>query len=236
MGAVGRLDPEGGCTWIRCSAQVWREPLWAAGHDGVRVWEVGQSHAGDALILERATQEKRALITMDEQFGDWAQFGRPQPCGWSAGCQPAIRQTASLRYEPRRSASVAQIVNLLFRRVALGWALRMVGSACAWRTGPQVANPRYGRLPVCATTRSILSHATPDSCQHRPAARVTWRVTKSKVGGRRRSGRPTEHRWKSGGEHHQRGANRPSQAIARAPPVRVPVRFCDGRPNPTTVL
>jgi predicted nuclease of predicted toxin-antitoxin system len=42
-----------------------------AGHDVVRAFETGQARADDALILKRAVQEKRTLITLDGHFGDW---------------------------------------------------------------------------------------------------------------------------------------------------------------------
>jgi predicted nuclease of predicted toxin-antitoxin system len=42
-----------------------------AGHDVIRASETGQARADDALILERAMQEKRTLITLDGHFGDW---------------------------------------------------------------------------------------------------------------------------------------------------------------------
>jgi predicted nuclease of predicted toxin-antitoxin system len=42
-----------------------------AGHDVVRASETGQARADDALILERAVQDQRLLITLDGHFGDW---------------------------------------------------------------------------------------------------------------------------------------------------------------------
>ena len=42
-----------------------------AGHDVVRVFEVGQSRADDEQILEKAIAENRILVTLDEHFGDW---------------------------------------------------------------------------------------------------------------------------------------------------------------------
>jgi len=42
-----------------------------AGHDVVRASESGQARADDALILDRAAQEQRTLITLDAHFGDW---------------------------------------------------------------------------------------------------------------------------------------------------------------------
>lgn len=42
-----------------------------AGHDVVRAEETGQARADDALILKRAVQEERTLVTIDRHFGDW---------------------------------------------------------------------------------------------------------------------------------------------------------------------
>jgi hypothetical protein len=42
-----------------------------AGHDVLRASETGQARADDALILERAVQERRTLVTLDGHFGDW---------------------------------------------------------------------------------------------------------------------------------------------------------------------
>ena len=42
-----------------------------AGHDVVRASETGQTRGDDALILERAVQEERTLVTLDGPFGDW---------------------------------------------------------------------------------------------------------------------------------------------------------------------
>jgi predicted nuclease of predicted toxin-antitoxin system len=41
------------------------------GYDVVRAFEVAQSRADDAEILQRAIVENRTLITLDEHFGDW---------------------------------------------------------------------------------------------------------------------------------------------------------------------
>ena len=43
-----------------------------AGHDVVRAEETGQARADDSLILQRAVQEERTLVTIDRHFGDWA--------------------------------------------------------------------------------------------------------------------------------------------------------------------
>ena len=40
-------------------------------HDVVRVSEVGQRRADDAEVLARAVQDRRTLITIDQDFGDW---------------------------------------------------------------------------------------------------------------------------------------------------------------------
>jgi predicted nuclease of predicted toxin-antitoxin system len=45
--------------------------LRSAGHDVIRASEIGQARADDALILQRAVQEQRTLITLDHHFGDW---------------------------------------------------------------------------------------------------------------------------------------------------------------------
>jgi predicted nuclease of predicted toxin-antitoxin system len=42
-----------------------------AGHEVVRASETGQARADDALVLRRAAQEERTLITLDGHFGDW---------------------------------------------------------------------------------------------------------------------------------------------------------------------
>ena len=47
------------------------EALRNEGHDVVRAFEVGQSRADDAEILQRSIAEDRILITLDEHFGDW---------------------------------------------------------------------------------------------------------------------------------------------------------------------
>ena len=41
------------------------------GYDVLRASEVGQSRADDRQILEKAIEENRILITLDEHFGDW---------------------------------------------------------------------------------------------------------------------------------------------------------------------
>jgi predicted nuclease of predicted toxin-antitoxin system len=48
------------------------ELLRSVGHDVLRPAEVGQSTADDAEILNRAIDDGRTLITLDEHFGDWA--------------------------------------------------------------------------------------------------------------------------------------------------------------------
>ncbi len=41
------------------------------GHDVLRASEVGQSRADDYEILQKAITNERALVTLDEHFGDW---------------------------------------------------------------------------------------------------------------------------------------------------------------------
>jgi predicted nuclease of predicted toxin-antitoxin system len=41
------------------------------GNDVIRASEIGQARADDQEILERAIEENRILITLDEHFGDW---------------------------------------------------------------------------------------------------------------------------------------------------------------------
>ena len=41
------------------------------GHDVVRASEVGQARADDQQILQKAIDENRILVTLDEHFGDW---------------------------------------------------------------------------------------------------------------------------------------------------------------------
>lgn len=41
------------------------------GHDVVRVSELGQDRADDQQILQKAIDENRILVTLDEHFGDW---------------------------------------------------------------------------------------------------------------------------------------------------------------------
>ncbi len=47
------------------------EALRSEGHDVVRAFEVAQSRADDAEILQKAIADNRILITLDEHFGDW---------------------------------------------------------------------------------------------------------------------------------------------------------------------
>jgi predicted nuclease of predicted toxin-antitoxin system len=46
--------------------------LRAAGHDVCCIGELGMRRADDAEILQLAIQENRILVTLDEDFGDWA--------------------------------------------------------------------------------------------------------------------------------------------------------------------
>jgi predicted nuclease of predicted toxin-antitoxin system len=55
--------------------------LHEAGHDVVRASETGQARADDALILERAVQEQRTLVTLDGHFGDWVVLPLSEHCG-----------------------------------------------------------------------------------------------------------------------------------------------------------
>lgn len=49
-----------------------KDLLGAQGHDVLRTAQAGQSTADDAEILQRAIDEDRTLVTLDEHFGDWA--------------------------------------------------------------------------------------------------------------------------------------------------------------------
>ena len=49
-------------------AQALREE----GYNVVRACEFGQSRADDYQILQKAIEENRILLTLDEDFGDWA--------------------------------------------------------------------------------------------------------------------------------------------------------------------
>jgi predicted nuclease of predicted toxin-antitoxin system len=42
------------------------------GHDAIRVSDVGLAAAADDVILQRAVDDGRLLVTLDEHFGDWA--------------------------------------------------------------------------------------------------------------------------------------------------------------------
>ena len=46
--------------------------LRAAGHDVRTVGELGMSRADDAEILRTAIEQDRILVTLDDDFGDWA--------------------------------------------------------------------------------------------------------------------------------------------------------------------
>ena len=48
------------------------EALRAEGHDVLRASETGQARSDDAQILQKAVNDKRILVTLDEHFGDWA--------------------------------------------------------------------------------------------------------------------------------------------------------------------
>ena len=40
--------------------------------DVLRTCDIGLNRANDAEVLNKAKEEKRVLITLDEHFGDWA--------------------------------------------------------------------------------------------------------------------------------------------------------------------
>ena len=41
------------------------------GHDVLRASETGHARADDRQILDKAIEENRILVTLDEHFGDW---------------------------------------------------------------------------------------------------------------------------------------------------------------------
>lgn len=45
--------------------------LKVAGHDVLRASEVGLAREDDSEILQKAVQDDRILVTLDEHFGDW---------------------------------------------------------------------------------------------------------------------------------------------------------------------
>jgi len=47
------------------------ETLSRAGHDVLRVSQVGMQEADDAEVLAKAMETNRVLVTLDEHFGDW---------------------------------------------------------------------------------------------------------------------------------------------------------------------
>ena len=47
------------------------EALQKEGYDVLRASEAGQARADDYEILQKAIDEKRILVTLDEHFGDW---------------------------------------------------------------------------------------------------------------------------------------------------------------------
>ena len=49
-----------------------KDALRFSGHDVISVSEIGMSTADDSEIMNRAINDKRILITLDEHFGDWA--------------------------------------------------------------------------------------------------------------------------------------------------------------------
>jgi predicted nuclease of predicted toxin-antitoxin system len=73
--------------------------LRAHGHDVVRASEVGQARADDAEILHRGSDDGRAVVTLDKDFGDWVLL----PLDRHAG---VIR----IRIHPPLTASVAKLL------------------------------------------------------------------------------------------------------------------------------
>jgi hypothetical protein len=55
------------------------------------------------------------------------------------------------RYQPNAAAPAAQTDNLLYRRITFGRASATV-SASVFSNGPQIANLRYSRVQLCATS------------------------------------------------------------------------------------
>jgi predicted nuclease of predicted toxin-antitoxin system len=47
------------------------QALCSEGYDAIHTSEVGQARADDYEILQKAIDENRILITLDEHFGDW---------------------------------------------------------------------------------------------------------------------------------------------------------------------
>ncbi len=47
------------------------EALRKEGYDAMRASEAGQARADDNEVLQRAIDENRVLVTLDEHFGDW---------------------------------------------------------------------------------------------------------------------------------------------------------------------
>ena len=54
-------------------------------------------------------------------------------------------------HQPNAAAPVTQIFNLLYRRIAFGKASATI-SASAFLQSPQIANLRYSRVQLCATS------------------------------------------------------------------------------------
>ena len=46
------------------------------GHDVMSASEVGQARSEDHQILQKAIEEKRILVTLDEHFGDWVNLSK----------------------------------------------------------------------------------------------------------------------------------------------------------------
>jgi len=79
-------------------------------------------------------------------------LNRQSPSSVRGVCGLEIRETADWK-SALRAGAVAQIGNLLFRRLAVGRAGR--GSR-GWR----IANPRHSRLPACATVAQVSNRLT----------------------------------------------------------------------------
>ena len=80
--------------------------LISVGYDVVRVSEYGQSRADDHEILEKAIQEQRTLITLDDHFGDWAVLPLSQHYG-------VIR----LKVDPTTSQNILDLVIPFLKRI-----------------------------------------------------------------------------------------------------------------------
>ena len=82
----------------------------------------------------------------------------------------------------RSAQDVAQIFNLLYRRVALGRTLN-VSKRVELSDVLRIANPRYSRVQLCVTAVVVRSHVT-----HFPATLFAWRIIHSSFFGRGSAG------------------------------------------------